>query len=85
MESRFHLLHNSKIVGNQKGFSLVEILVVVALSTVVVLGNSMFMSDFIKRMDEYSKDSGDESELAVLNTMALNILKKSSLSFNRLL
>lgn len=84
MESRLHLLHNRKIIGNQKGFSLIEILVVVALSTVVVLGNSMFMSDFIKRMDEYSKESSEESELAVLNTMALNILKKSSLSFNRL-
>lgn len=84
MESRLHLLHNRKIIGNQKGFSLIEILVVVALSTVVVLGNSMFMSDFIKRMDEYSKEASEESELAVLNTMALNILKKSSLSFNRL-
>ncbi|MNK87478.1 hypothetical protein D3C87_1074170 [compost metagenome] len=84
MESRFHLLHNRKIVGNQKGFSLIEILVVVAITSVVVLGNSMFMSDFIKRMEEYSKESTEESDLAILNTMALNILKKSSLSFNRL-
>jgi prepilin-type N-terminal cleavage/methylation domain-containing protein len=88
VENRIHLLYHrkmiNKIVRNQKGFSLIEIMVVVALSSVVVLGNSLFMSDFIKRMDEYAKESSDESELAVLNTMALNILKKSSLSFNRL-
>jgi prepilin-type N-terminal cleavage/methylation domain-containing protein len=88
VENRIHLLYHrkmiKKMIRNQKGFSLIEILVVVALSSVVVLGNSLFMSDFIARMDEYSKESAEESELAVLNTMALNILKKSSLSFNRL-
>lgn len=84
MASRLHLLHNRKIVGNQKGFSLIEILVVVGLSAVVVMGNSLFMSDFMQRMEKYSQESSEESDLAVLNTMALNILKKSSLSFNRI-
>lgn len=72
------------MIRNQKGFSLIEILVVLGLSVVVVLGNTMFLNDFMKRMTAYEKESSEESDLAVLNTMALNILKKSSLSFNRL-
>jgi prepilin-type N-terminal cleavage/methylation domain-containing protein len=72
------------MIKNQKGFSLIEILVVVGLAAIVAMGNSMFISDFIKRMNAYSNESMEESDLAVLNTMALNILKKSSLSFNRL-
>jgi prepilin-type N-terminal cleavage/methylation domain-containing protein len=82
--NRLHLLYNRKIIGNQKGFSLIEILVVVGLSAVVVMGNSLFMSDFMQKMEKYSQESSEESDLAVLNTMALNILKKSSLSFNRI-
>jgi prepilin-type N-terminal cleavage/methylation domain-containing protein len=84
VESRIHLLHHSKIIKSQKGFSLIEILVVIGLSAIVVLGNSMFMNDFMKNIEKYGKESSEESDLAVLNTMALNILKKSSLSFNRL-
>ena len=84
MADRVHILHHRKIICNQKGFSLIEILVVIGLSAVVVLGNTMFLNDFMKRMSAYEKESSEESDLAVLNTMALNILKKASLSFNRL-
>lgn len=72
------------MIRNQKGFTIVEVLVAVGLAAVILLGNTMFLNDFMRRMSAYEKESGDESDLAVLNTMALNILKKSSLSFNRL-
>lgn len=82
MASKLHLLHNRKI--GQKGFSMVEILLVVGLMTFVVLGNTMFINDFIVRMNQYEKESMDESQMAVLNIMAVNILKKSALSYNRI-
>lgn len=84
MEDRIRILHHRKMIRNQKGFTIIEVLVTVALAAVVVLGNTMFLNDFMRRMAAYEKESGEESDLAVLNTMALNILKKSSLSFNRL-
>jgi hypothetical protein len=71
-------------VRNQRGFSIVEILLVVGLMTFVVLGNTMFINDFIRRMNQYEKESSDESQMAVLNIMAVNIMKKSALSYNRL-
>lgn len=82
MEKYIHLLFNRKIASNQKGYTLTELMTVIAIISVVVLGNTLFINDFLKRMTAYEKESMNESELAILNTMALNILKKSSLSFN---
>jgi len=88
VENRFHLLYHCKIARrvahNQKGFSLMEIMLTVGLMTFVVLGNTMFINDFVKRMTHYEKESAEESQMAVLNVMAMNILKKASLSFNRI-
>lgn len=84
MASKLHLLHHRKIARGQKGFSVVEIMLVVGLMTFVVLGNTMFINDFIRRMNQYEKESMDESQMAVLNIMAVNIMKKSALSYNRI-
>ncbi|MBS1970475.1 MAG: prepilin-type N-terminal cleavage/methylation domain-containing protein [Bdellovibrionales bacterium] len=84
MASNLHLLHHRKIARNQRGFSMIEVLLVVGLMTFVVLGNTMFINDFIHRMNQYEKESSDESQMAVLNIMAVNIMKKSALSYNRI-
>lgn len=84
MASKLQLLYHRQVAKNQKGFSVIEILVTVAIMTFVILGNTMFINDFITRVTRYEKESSDESQMAVLSVMAMNILKKSSLSFNRL-
>lgn len=84
MENKFLLLYHRQIARSQKGFSLAEIVMTLGIMTFVVLGNTLFIHDFIKRLSQYEKESAVESEMAVLSIMAMNILKKSSLSFNRI-
>ena len=79
-----HLLYHRKIAQNNRGFSLPEVLVVVALASIVILGNSVFMYNFIKDLDKIEKESMQEAELAILSRSAVNVIKRSSLSFNRL-
>ncbi|MFS4458844.1 Tfp pilus assembly protein FimT/FimU [Bdellovibrio sp. HCB2-146] len=84
MGQNIHLLYHRKIAQNNRGFSLPEILVVVALASIVILGNSVFMYDFIKDLDKIEKESMQEADLAILSRSAVNVIKRSSLSFNRL-
>jgi hypothetical protein len=64
--------------------TLIEILVTVGIIGAVVLGNTIFMNDFLKRMKKFETDSANESELAIFSLATVNIIKKSSLSFNRI-
>ncbi|MBO9665952.1 MAG: hypothetical protein J7501_04000, partial [Bdellovibrio sp.] len=64
--------------------TVVEILVVLGIVGVVALGNAVFIANFNKELKETENVSQEQSELAILNVSAVNILKKSAASFNKL-
>jgi prepilin-type N-terminal cleavage/methylation domain-containing protein len=84
MGTKLQLLHHKQVIRNNRGFTLTEIMVAVGLVGIVLLGNTIFMNNFLKQMKQFENDSANETELAILNTATVNIIKKSSLSFNRL-
>ncbi|MNS84872.1 hypothetical protein D3C72_1187140 [compost metagenome] len=84
MGTNLQLLHHKQVIRNNRGYTLIEILVAVGLVGIVLLGNTIFMNDFLKQMKQFETDSANESELSILSLATVNIIKKSSLSFNRI-
>lgn len=78
-----NLFHHNKI-ANQKGISLIEILVAIGIAGFVALGNMVFLNDFLQRLKAYETSSDEETEIALTNTVTTNILKKAHLSLNRI-
>ncbi|WP_413578424.1 type II secretion system protein [Bdellovibrio sp. HCB290] len=83
-----HLLHHSEVknknpLRNRRGMTVTELLVVVGLIGFVALGNATFLFDFTKQLKKINQSSDSETELSVLNIAAVNILKKSAASFNK--
>jgi hypothetical protein len=64
--------------------TVTELVVVLGMIGVVALGNATFISDFMTQMKKTTMNSEAESEIGVLNIAAVNILKKSAVSFNKL-
>ncbi|MBK9323598.1 MAG: prepilin-type N-terminal cleavage/methylation domain-containing protein [Bdellovibrionaceae bacterium] len=76
------LLYHSQI-KSQQGFTITEILVVVALSSVMMLANVSFLNEFMKNMHKVENESYDEAEMAIVNRRFATILAKMSSTFNR--
>ncbi|UYL08357.1 hypothetical protein B9G69_015045 [Bdellovibrio sp. SKB1291214] len=87
---KVHLLHHRQIkpsssfVSNRRGVTVTELLVVLGMIGIVAIGNASFLFDFTNEMKKITANSEGESELSTLNIAAVNILKKSSVSFNKL-
>jgi len=77
------LLHHSKI-KNRKGFTIIEILLVLGLASFMLLVNVSFLHKFLENLKKVETESFDEAELAITNRRFANILAKLNPSFNRI-
>ncbi|WP_413561238.1 type II secretion system protein [Bdellovibrio sp. HCB209] len=86
---KVHLLHHGQItpltpLRNRRGVTVTELLVVLGMIGIVALGNATFIYDFVSALKKQTARSEGESDLSTLNIAAVNILKKSASSFNKL-
>jgi len=77
------LLYHSQI-KSQRGFTITEILIVVALSSIMMLANVSFLNEFMVNMHKVENESYDEAEMAIINRRFATILAKMSSTFNRI-
>ncbi len=87
---KVHLLHHREIkkshnpLRNRRGVTVTELMVVLGMVGIVALGNASFIFDFTKQLKKINSSAEGESELSNLSIASVNILKKSSVSFNKL-
>lgn len=89
MAKRLFILHHCQVSRrplwhNQQGMTLIEVLLVVGLVSILGLANVFFVTDFMKRINKIQTESEEQSESAVISSTALNIIKRSNLSFNQI-
>ncbi|MNJ93275.1 hypothetical protein D3C87_109540 [compost metagenome] len=77
------LLHNSQ-VDNSRGFTIMEILVVLGLSSILLLTNASFLREFLENMKKVETESMEEIEMAITNRRFTKILSYATPGFNRL-
>ncbi len=82
---KLHQLQNSKLSLNQKGFTLSEILVGVALMSIVGMVAASFFVFSAKTQTQITNEIEDKTDNIIAERMLLKDLKLSEPSFNNLL